>query len=157
MLAVAASFAKVVSVNLPSDSDQSDRQHYSVDGWGRIRVSGDLGIDSNSLGSGPRYGVVLCLAAAVIVLGWLIQRRLPNLPRLAPHGLAISGLGAVFLCGVVACLLVVSWPVLRGQYSAIPLVSCLYLAVGSALLGLATWFGQWRNQQPDRQPAAEDA
>lgn len=158
-LAVAASFATTYNFSIPSDGDQSDGFHESIDGWGRIRVSGaaDLGLDSSNLGSGPRYGVLLCLAAAIIGFGWLIQRRLLNLPRLTPHGLSVSGVGAVFLCGVVACQLVDAWPVIRrGPSGTIPLGSCLYLGAGSALLGLVTWLVGRRGQPAEVPPAAED-
>jgi hypothetical protein len=161
LLAVLASFAKVYSFSMPANGDQSDRIHYSLDGWGRIRVfqTPDTGVDFGSYAAGPRYGVLLCLAAAAMLLGWLIQRRALGHPRLAPPGLPVSGLGSVFLCGVVACQFVDSWPATHGATGTIPFGPSLYLGGGSALLGVATWIVQQRSQRPAAPlpaPATED-
>jgi drug/metabolite transporter (DMT)-like permease len=150
VLAVLASFAKVYAYSMPPLDGQTDRIHTSVDGWGRVRVSpvlADTGFSSSSFSAGPRYGLLLCLAAAAMVLGWLVQLRAANQPRLAPLGSPLSGLGSVFLCGVVACLLVDVWPVVGTPGSLVRLGPCLYLAAGSALVGVATWIVQQRGQR----------
>jgi len=150
-LAVAASFTKVYGfvLSLPATGDNPVTPlRYSIDGWGRNRLAANpaAGFSSVGLGTGPRFGVLLCLAAVAIVLGWLIQRSSDR--RLADLGLPLSGLASVFLCGVVACQLIVSWPMIAGAADdGFQLGPSLFLSAGSALLGVATWIVHLRGQQ----------
>lgn len=158
VLAVLASFTRLYGFNTPASGDPADRIHFSIDGWGRYRMTrtpSDAGFDTGSFPAGPRYGVLLCLAAAVMLVGWLIRRRALGQPRLVEFGLPLSGLASVFLCGVVGCMVVDTWPVIHSSGSAVRLGLCLYLAGGSAVLGMATWALERRGlRAADPLPAA---
>jgi hypothetical protein len=158
LLAVLASFTTLYSFSTAASGDLADRGRISIDGWGRYRMTRtppDAGFNASSFPAGPRYGVLLCLAATAMLVGWLIRRRALGRPRLAMHGLPLSGLGSVFLGGVVGCMLVDAWPVIHSSGSSVRVGLCLYLGGGSAVLGVATWILERRGQRADdRLPTA---
>ena len=147
-LAVAASFTKVYGISFTdTGADPPEAWHFSMDGWGRTRVSPSVlgGFSAGDLGAGPRYGVLLCLAAAAMVLGWLIQRSRQQ--PWASRGPLISGQACIFLGGVVACQLVATWPKTVAPDDAFGFGPSLFLGAGSVLLGLATWIVDWRGRK----------
>jgi hypothetical protein len=158
VLAVLASFTRLYGFSTPASGELADRIHISIDGWGRYRMTrtpADAGFNASSFPAGPRYGLLLCLAAAAMVVGWLIRRRALGQPRLVEFGLPLSGLASVFLGGVVGCMAVDSWPVIHGSGSTVRVGLCLYLAGGSAVLGIATWALERRGRPAaDPPPAA---
>jgi len=172
LLGAAASLFTVMSMQDPyagsSGSSAGDITVYSTtvsfDAWGRSVVSsatsgspaGAIGASSFEVPGGPRYGIVLC-AAAVVLLAAAISMAFPGrfgLPRL------LSGLGPVgagILAGVAACQLLafsaysrpftppgVSKPIVSP--STWQLGPCPWITVAAALAGAATWlFAQYHS------------
>lgn len=151
-LAVAASFTRVYSltISVPGpDGRAADTVRYAVDGWGRTSVAHSAPVNFASSGSpaGARYGALFCLAAAVILLGWLLQSPPMRRRRSAPSGLPTAGLGCVFLAGVVGCQIIATLPAASGAQTAFRFGLSPLLGGSSCVLGLLIWTAQYRTQQ----------
>ncbi len=123
---------------------------YAVDGWGRPRIthSADGGFGSNGV-AGPRYGVLFGIAAGLVLVGWLLTLRAPRQDR-QPAGRTLSGLGCVFLLGVVACEIVATLPYRRSFpeiHQTFHFGPSPWLAGGACVLGAVTWAAQFRAQR----------
>jgi len=149
-LAVIASFAQVYSVTASTpdaNGTMTDVVRSAFDGWGRfsVRATGPDGFEPSGV-TGPRYGVLFCIAAGAVLLGWLQSLRATPARR-QPSGRAISGTGCAFLMGVVACQVAATLPN-RKDLFRIPAVFHFgpspWIAGGACALGLLTWAAQHR-------------
>lgn len=115
VLAVLAAWANVLvqTVWLPDESGDPHGAgfvRYTYNGWGHARAtaSQNTGFEIAPIG-GPNFGVLLCVAAAGLLVaaasGWL-----PNRLRWQPPSRILTGLAAAFLLGVVACEVATALP-----------------------------------------------
>ena len=102
---------------------------------------------------GPRYGVLFCIAAGAVLLGWLLSLRAKP-ARWQPSGRAISGAGCVFLMGVLACQVVATLPNRRDLFRTDAVFHwgpSPWIAGGACALGVLTWAAQHRlERRPQR-------
>jgi hypothetical protein len=152
MLAVLASFLRVysVSISVPdTDNGVAGFLRYAVDGWGRSSITHTAPGNFYSSVPGPRYGLLFCIAAGVVLLGWLQSLWSPRSAG-QPFGRALSGAGCAFLTGVVACEIIATLPSrkslsqINGAFSFGP---SPWLAGGACVLGAVTWAAQYRAQR----------
>lgn len=153
VLAVAASFVRVYSISTTisgGDGEASGLAGYAVDGWGRLSTVHTASETFEVSGvSGPRYGVLYCVAAGVILLGWLLGLLAMRSGR-RPAGRAVTGAGCAFLAGVVACEVVATLPSRNGLPQAdiaFAFGPSPWLAGSACVLGSVTWAAQWRAQR----------
>jgi hypothetical protein len=114
-LAVLAAWGKVLVETswLPDDNGNPHGAgyiRYTFDGWGHAAVtsSQDLGIDVAPIG-GPNFGVLLCLAAAGLLIA-ATSDWLPNRFRRQPSGRILAGLTTAFLLAVVLAEVATAMP-----------------------------------------------
>ncbi len=169
-LAILASFARVYSVSTLNAPDANGATAgfllSAVDGWGRLSITPSEAGFEPSGAIGPRYGVLFCIAAGAVLLGWLLSLRAKS-ARWQPGGRAISGAGCVFLLGVLACQVVATLPYRRDlfRYDAVfHFGPSPWIAGGACALGLSTWAAQYwlerglvaADSAPDRTATAAD-
>ena len=153
VLAVMASFFRVFSVTTTiteTEAGAAGLIGYAFDGWGRISTM-HTGSEPFDVGgaSGPRYGVLYCIAAGVVLLGWL-HSLLAVRSDQRPVGRVVSGAGCAFLAGVVACEVVATLPNRNGfpQDDAVfTFGPSPWLAGCACVLGSLTWAAQWHVQR----------
>lgn len=149
-LAVLASFAQVYSVTAiapDANGAMTDFVRLAFDGWGRLSVkaTGPDGFRPSGV-TGPRYGVLFCIAAGAVLLGWLQSLRATP-ARWQPSGRTISGAGCAFLTGIVACQVLATLPNRRDLfriYAVFHWGPSPWIAGGACALGVLTWAAQHR-------------
>lgn len=133
-----------VRLSFPDDNFTTRQARYSVDGWGHIHVEATPAfLDSSS--SGPKYGIVFCVGAALMVVtaGWLL------LPRLHTRWLSPivpAAVGALVPAGV-ALALYLDVQASNGRAGANVSVNVgvgVYLVLGALAVALLAWLlGRW--------------
>jgi hypothetical protein len=107
-LAVAAAWARVLELtqSFPAADGGPDAGfiRYRIDGWGHTTVKTSSNLDLTAFGSssGTNFGVLLCVAAA----GLLVAAALDRLPRRSdwqPTGSAVAAPAIAFLLAVTLC------------------------------------------------------
>jgi hypothetical protein len=95
-----AAFQKIYSLSYGTGSG---RLIESLDGWGRVSVSGPISVDSTQYG--PRYGIVFCACAAVfallaVVTAWALV--VAPAPRVNQLAVVVGVAGSAVLGGLLA-------------------------------------------------------
>jgi len=111
-LALASAWARVMqlSTSLPGIDGTAGGEYFrfSFDGWGRPTFESN-DPSAFQMTSGSNFGVLLCAAAAVLVLAAALDS-LPRRYRWQPSGRIVSALAATFLLAVVLCEVVTNLP-----------------------------------------------
>lgn len=130
-LAVTASFARTfhVDAGFPAGAAAPRTFGYAYDGWGRVSIDARAGEAFGVSGHGPRYGVLFCFCAALMLLACLVRA-----------GRALGLAGALILAGVVSSLLVSDWPLRGEEGTSFRFGASPWLAATASLIGLAAWF-----------------
>ncbi|HEX2904609.1 MAG TPA: hypothetical protein VHO01_14240 [Jatrophihabitans sp.] len=136
--AVLGSFLTLYRLDVgdPISGDIAERLTYG--GWGQVYQSspGTVGAASFSADNAPRYGVVFCAAALLLVAStiWVLSRSRARWCSPSAPGL----LGATLLAGSVATLFVLTSPRLAaGNTTQIHLGAGFFCEAGAAVAGLA--------------------
>lgn len=110
-LALAAAWAPVLKMTEPMpnpDGADDGFFRYSFNGWGHGTARTSLGIVNDSI-SGTNFGVLLCMAAAGLMIA-AVADWLPRHLRWQPSGRTVAALAIAFLLAVVLCEVVSSLP-----------------------------------------------
>lgn len=114
VLAVVASFARVYSITTPLPGVPIGAVRYSYDGWGRgsTSASSQLQFGSGEL-VGPRYGVLFCSAAALLLVAAWLGLAQPK-ARWLPSARFLGGVATPFLAGSGASQIIAVLPYRHG-------------------------------------------
>jgi hypothetical protein len=102
VVALVAAFQKIYTLSYGSGAGRFSE---SIDGWGRISVSGPLTVDGSQYGA--RYGVVFCACAIVFVLlavGSASALVVAPWRRVLPVALLVGVAAAAILAGLLAAV-----------------------------------------------------
>jgi hypothetical protein len=165
VLAVVASFQQVYVIRPPGGRAGPA---YSVDGWGRPASEGGVFVPSGF--REPRYGIALCVAAAIsagiaatILIGWTRSGRVVRFVPAAAAGVGLTGLiagisGAMWL--VVDAALTRYRSNVQTDAAGPPAIeatfgACLWLAAAAGVAAAIGTGALLRRRRPAR-PSAED-
>lgn len=159
LLAIAASFARVYSLTFGTPGTNGSpgiTTRFAIDGWGRTSITHNpaTALSTTASPGGARWGVLFCLAAAAMLLGWLLQMPTSSRWHTTHTGLKISGWSCVFLAGVVSGQIIATLPAANGAPGTFHFGTSPLLGTVSSVLGLLIWSVQHQTQRQTERSAA---
>lgn len=149
-LAILAPFLTVLQINTHfQDQDGSAlanfAQGYRINGWGQLHVVSSAPVDgASSSSAGPKYGIIFCACAAIMLAGAVWQLRPQWRTRwLSPTALPLAG--ALLLGGAAAIVATEIWTDVAhsgdGGFNY-HLGPAVFVVVIAAVIGLLPWLWQ---------------
>jgi len=140
-LAVGASWCTVLVLTSWQPSADGDPHgggylRYTSSGWGRTAVTSSGPLDFTGSGSnGPKFGVLLCIAAAALLIAAAVDW-LPGRLRWQPNGRLLTALTGSFLLAVVLCEVITVLPYGQGDATDVRFGLSPWLAAAGCLLAV---------------------